>query len=493
MEKIESKKVMIYSLLIILSITVLYVINLFNYLLYHSLVEIFSILVSFSIFIIAFNSRKYIKNNFFIFIGTGYLFIGSIDLIHTLAYKGMGVFPGYGANLPTQLWIAARFMEASILCLGLILLSFKKEIDFKKIFFGFLSIFILLMISIFYIPMFPDCYIEGSGLTLFKKVSEYIISIILVFALFILYKNKQKFSTYIYTLLSISIILTILSEIAFTFYVGVYDLSNMVGHIFKLISFVLIYESLISTGIRKPFSLLFKDIKEKEKQLEKDLKERKRIEKREEFLHSLLRHDLKNKLMVAEGYLQLLKENDLEKDLRGYVDRTSEVFKQSMDIIEKVRELRKIEYENVKQFDIKKKIKKVLDENREKANDKDIELDLECDLERCEVKGGELIKTVFTNLIGNAIKHGNCETIKIRIHDEKDRCVISVEDDGTGISDKNKDKIFKKGFKAGEKAGTGLGLYLVKKIIENYGGEIKIKDSELGGARFDICLNKYNR
>lgn len=67
---------------------------------------------------------------------------------------------------------------------------------------------------------------------------------------------------------------------------------------------------------------------------------------------------------------------------------------------------------------------------------------------------------------------------------------MTVEDDGTGISDEVKEKIFERGFKMKESAGTGLGLYMAKEIAETYGGSIEVKSSELGGARFDVKLRK---
>ncbi|MFW6142563.1 MAG: sensor histidine kinase, partial [Candidatus Saliniplasma sp.] len=71
-------------------------------------------------------------------------------------------------------------------------------------------------------------------------------------------------------------------------------------------------------------------------------------------------------------------------------------------------------------------------------------------------------------------------------------CIVTVEDDGKGIADDIKEKIFERGFKKGENAGSGLGMYLVKEIVESYGGSIDVKDSELGGARFDVILKRYS-
>ncbi|MBS3766424.1 hypothetical protein KGY71_07890, partial [Candidatus Bipolaricaulota bacterium] len=64
-----------------------YFLSTYNYLLFHSVAELFSIVVAFGIFVVAWNSRTFHENDYLIFIGIAYLFVGSIDLIHTLAYE----------------------------------------------------------------------------------------------------------------------------------------------------------------------------------------------------------------------------------------------------------------------------------------------------------------------------------------------------------------------------------------------------------------------
>ncbi len=82
-----------------------------NYLLFHSVVEIFSIVIAFSFFTITWASRKYITNQYLLFIGIAYLFIAILDLLHTLAYKGMPIFTDY-EYYANQLWIGARYLES---------------------------------------------------------------------------------------------------------------------------------------------------------------------------------------------------------------------------------------------------------------------------------------------------------------------------------------------------------------------------------------------
>jgi len=239
----------------------LYFSSKYNYLLFHSLSELFSIVVACGIFIVAWNSRKFLKNNYLLFLGIAYLFIALMDLLHTLAYTGMGVFPGFSTNLPTQLWISARYMES--LSLILATMFFSRPIKVNILFSTYLIIFTMVLISIFW-RVFPVCFIDGSGLTSFKIISEYIISLILLGAIVRLFQNRNQFDPGIFRLLITAIITTIAGELAFTFYVSAYGLSNLVGHYMKIISFFLIYKALIYSGLTKPYDLLFRNLKKSE-------------------------------------------------------------------------------------------------------------------------------------------------------------------------------------------------------------------------------------
>ena len=96
----------------------LYVISRDTYLLFHVLAELFSIVAAWTVFVIFWNTRKIHESPYFLLIGIAALFVGFLDLVHMLAYKGMGVIPGYGTNTPTQLWIAARSIQAATMVIA---------------------------------------------------------------------------------------------------------------------------------------------------------------------------------------------------------------------------------------------------------------------------------------------------------------------------------------------------------------------------------------
>ncbi|MFX1375642.1 MAG: MASE3 domain-containing protein [Promethearchaeota archaeon] len=241
----------------------------YKYILFHSIAEIFSIVIAGGVFFVGWNSRKYMENSFFLVLGVSSLFIGVIDLIHTLAYTGMNIFEGYDSNLPASLWIAARYLQANSCLIASLLI--KRNIKPLLLILSYLGITITLILLIF-AKIFPICFIEGSGLTPFKIVSEYVIVFMLLTCLLIIIKHKYEFDKRVLSLMFSSIIVTIFAELAFTFYIGVYDFSNLVGHLFKIIAFYLLYKSIIQIGIKEPFNLLFRKIRRSELELKNIIK-----------------------------------------------------------------------------------------------------------------------------------------------------------------------------------------------------------------------------
>jgi PAS domain S-box-containing protein len=322
----------------------LYLTSLHSYLLFHSLAEIFSIVVACAIFMVAWNSRQFLDNNYLLFIGIAYLFVGGFDLLHTLAYKGMGVLPGYGANLPTQLWIATRYIESLSLLIAPVFIG--RKLSPRLILTGYSLVTAVLLGTIFYWRIFPDCFLEGVGLTPFKKISEYLISVILAGSIALLVRKQKAFDRHVLRLLVASIFLTIAAELAFTFYVSVYGISNLFGHFCKIISFYLIYKAIIETGLRKPYDLLFRDLKQSEEaqreardelelrveertadlveaneRLRQEIEERKRIEealRNSEKKYRALINDASDSIVLTDTEGNVLDTNKKALELFGY-------------------------------------------------------------------------------------------------------------------------------------------------------------------------------
>lgn len=244
----------------------LYVLSLHNYLLFHSLAEGFAVLVACTIFVLAWNCRRYLDNQYFLFLGIAFLSVGILHLAHAFAYKGMNLMPGYDANAPTQLWIATQYLASlSLLAAPLML---RRHIRPAYMIAGFGLIVLFLLLSILDWRIFPNCFIEGGGgLTPFKKISEYIISLIFVASGGLTWHVRNHFDSNVLRWLLLSIAFSVMAELSFTAYATVYGFFNMLGHYFVVISFYFMYKAVIQTGLAKPYDLLFRDLDQQRKWL----------------------------------------------------------------------------------------------------------------------------------------------------------------------------------------------------------------------------------
>ncbi|MHA2391855.1 MAG: sensor histidine kinase [Promethearchaeota archaeon] len=251
--------------LILISISRVY-----SFLLFHSIAEIFSIIIAGGVFLVGWNSRKYMKSSFFLIIGISSLFIAVIDLIHTLSYSGMNIFLEFDANLPTSLWIAARYLQAgSFLFASLLIKRRIKSLYLGFIYLGAVHVLLVLIFS----GYFPVCYVvDEERLTLFKIFSEYIINLILIGSLMVIIKHRTEFDKKVLFLIICSILATVVAELTFTFYFGVTDIPNFIGHIFKIVAFYFLYKAIIQIGIKDPFDLLFLKISRSESELKNIIK-----------------------------------------------------------------------------------------------------------------------------------------------------------------------------------------------------------------------------
>jgi hypothetical protein len=241
--------------------------RLYSYLLFHTLVELFTVAVAWSTFFLAWNARRFFDTDYLLFVGIAGLFTGGLDALHALAYRGMGVFGGDGgADLPTRLWIAARYLQAAALLLAPLFL--RRRLNPRLTLLAFVAALAGILLSIA-TGVFPSCYREGAGLTAFKIASEHVIVAMLAVSAILLHRaGRAAFDDFVRPQVLASIVLTMAAELAFTFYTGVYDAANMAGHLLRFVASCLMYRAIVVNGLVKPFSLLFRDLQAANAKLE---------------------------------------------------------------------------------------------------------------------------------------------------------------------------------------------------------------------------------
>ncbi len=227
------------------------------FLLFHTVVEFISIFFAMSLFIIGTQSYKYSKDDELYLLSIAFFFISLFDGWHTLAYKGMNVIEMATTNFATQLWIAGRLLQIVAMCMFPFLYRFKTPKIFIALFFLALSVLMGVLITIGY---FPTCYVDGVGITSFKKTVEYTIAALAVIAFVLIDKVIVFRSKRILGYVRFSLFFLAASELSFTVYTDVYAAMNALGHLFKIFSYLSMWIMVVEEGFAKPYDHMFRQI-----------------------------------------------------------------------------------------------------------------------------------------------------------------------------------------------------------------------------------------
>lgn len=256
---------------ILLVVVVLHAIAIDHFLLYHTLVELLRIVVLSGLFVLAWHTHHWSDNNFLKVVGTAAVFIAGLELLHTLAYRGLSLFGSDDGNLATQLWLAFRYLEAGAFLLAVLLVNRPVRQGLLVGLFAALTASLAVAIGS---GAFPDAFVEPRGLTPFKVRSEYLIALSFLVTMMLLYVSRGRFEARVHRLIQASLVCNILASLAFTQYVSVYGFANEVGHYFLLLSTYLIYRGVLVTGLVSPYQLMFRDLKHHEQHLSELVEER---------------------------------------------------------------------------------------------------------------------------------------------------------------------------------------------------------------------------
>ena len=195
-------------------------------------------------------------------------------------------------------------------------------------------------------------------------------------------------------------------------------------------------------------------------------------------INKILRHDILNDLTVVMMACDMIQVDD-----QKLKQKAAKALKKSVALIEQMRALEKalVSEEVLAEKSFRSVAESVV------KNYPDIKFSITGD---CNVLCDEALSSVIDNLVRNAVVHGKTDRIDISIHDKDGNCEMRIADYGKGIPDDIKDRIFGEGESFGETRGSGLGLYIVKKVMERYGGEISFEDNKPSGAVFVLKFKK---
>jgi signal transduction histidine kinase len=477
----------------------LWLTSLLGYLLFHSIVEIMSIAIAAAVFLISWSSRGYVETQPFVLLGIGYLFVAILDLLHTLAYQGMNVLPP-GVDHATKLWIAARGLQA-LVTLAFVLLTRAGRTARSAL--AFLSIgaaAALAVLSIFPWDVFPLCFVEGQGVTLFKKLSEYVISAILVACIVLVSGRRGAISRQERRLLAVAFAMNVLSELVFTLYVNAYGYQNLLGHLLKLGSFVLAYLALFSTKVRSRLSLI-EELKRSTDRLARSEAELRGANLAKDKFISILAHDLRNPISGILSLSQLLatRFESLERErAREMCALVYEGARESSELLESLLQWARAQAGRVKPHPSRIPMGELCEgigsQQRLLAGAKGVLLEVCVPADARAWADENMVATVIRNLVSNAVKftpRGGRVNVSSSTEGAWER--IRVTDTGLGMSGEELAKLFRidahltRPGTDGER-GAGMGLILCSELVSLNGGTLEARSEEGRGSVFTVSL-----
>ncbi|OGC57727.1 hypothetical protein A2976_02195 [candidate division WWE3 bacterium RIFCSPLOWO2_01_FULL_41_9] len=236
----------------------------------------------------------------------------------------------------------------------------------------------------------------------------------------------------------------------------------------------------------------------------RDVTKEKEIDRMKSEFISLASHQLRTPLSTVNWYTEILLEGDaghLTDDQKKYLD---EIYKANRRMVDLVNALLNVSRIEMGTFLIEPKptflpeiSKNVIAEVQPQINMKKLKVEEKYDPNIPVIQADPRITTIiFQNLITNAVKYtsdGGNITIEVSMQPEENSVLIKVSDTGYGIPQHQQDRIFTKLFRADnvtqkETEGTGLGLYIIKNILEYTGGSIWFESEENKGTTFFVTM-----
>jgi signal transduction histidine kinase len=230
------------------------------------------------------------------------------------------------------------------------------------------------------------------------------------------------------------------------------------------------------------------------------MRERKLQEQKKNFLLSVT-HELKSPLASIKILLQTIQKRHLTKEqMLDFIGKSLMDIERLDDMVENMLLASKIDNRSYTfpkaKFSLSVLVDSIVNrlqitkcEGTQQIIDAEIE-------PKVEITGDKFALTsVVTNLVENAIKYsGPCETVAVKLFSKDGRIFLEVADHGIGIADQEKNRIFDKFYRVGSEdtrntKGTGLGLYIVKEVLDKHNASIKVKDNRPVGSIFEVIFD----
>lgn len=232
-----------------------YVLNTSSYALVHLLTEFTSIAIYTGVFMVAWNTRKTIENGYVLVVGLAGIYVAGLDTLHSLTFSGVVPVPASSVDLPGQLWLAARYLQAISLVVAPAFAG--RRVASARVMWVFGALATASAGAVWWLNSAATS--AHGTINALSGASPYLIVAALVVALAGLDVRRRAQDAEVFTLMTAAIGCLLVAEAALALFPDPYALPNYLGHLLRVAGAVMIYRALVEAAISRPFDVLFRD------------------------------------------------------------------------------------------------------------------------------------------------------------------------------------------------------------------------------------------
>ncbi|QLC33439.1 PAS domain S-box protein [Halarchaeum sp. CBA1220] len=211
-----------------------------------------------------------------------------------------------------------------------------------------------------------------------------------------------------------------------------------------------------------------------------------------EVLNQIVRHDVRNALQFVLEYGELL-DDHVGEEGEAYRRRIVQAGREAIDITRTAGDVTRVLLRS-ETCHVPVAVRPVLEEQIAdvRAGHERAVVSVEGALPDAEVRADDMLESVFRNVLTNAVVHNDEDVPEVTVSASADDETVRVRiaDNGPGIPDDQKERVFREGEKGLDSEGSGLGLYLVRTLVERYGGDVRVADNDPKGSVFTVELRR---
>jgi signal transduction histidine kinase len=469
-----------------------------EYLAIHTILELLVVGVAFATFGVQWFAARAFPEPRARFIGPAFLAVGLFEALHLLAFPGM---PGFGGPGTTErgiyYWLLARLWTVGTLVWAV---RPPRALSDGSIGRATLLVPHLLAVATFVAldVVLPGdrawFFVEGQGLTPLKVTLELLVAGAALAGVVLHLRVARLTGDRAARTMAAALAVTVLSELALSVYEHPHDPVHLLGHVYLVLTFFLIFRTLFVGAVVRPHQELVRLQGHIENELHVTIAELRQTKESREDLMRAVSHDLRNPLQIVLLKAQLLgrrgKEGDaVQKGAKAILAAGRRMERMLRDLADSARleggALLQLERApvNVRAF-----VEEVLDLAQGVFDPARLELAVPDGLPAV-LADPDRLDRILVNLVGNALKYSDGQ-VAVRAALDGGFVRISVADQGPGIAPTDQERLFQRYYRGprhdGE--GLGLGLYIVRRLVEAHGGRVEVESAPGKGSTFSFTL-----